>query len=63
MKAYDTGLNVQGAANYILPCARFTSWGNAIIMRVVMGSMTDYYKPTVGNNLCGPSSSCDVDSD
>ncbi len=53
MRAYDVGLNVQGAPNYILPCSRFNSWGNAVVLRVVMGQMTDYYKPTPGNSLCG----------
>ena len=50
---YQTAIG--GATNFIIPCGNFAAWGSNLVVRVTMGSVTDFYRPLSGNTLCGAS--------
>ncbi|MFA5434405.1 MAG: fibrinogen-like YCDxxxxGGGW domain-containing protein, partial [Candidatus Paceibacterota bacterium] len=49
---YTNGFATASSAEYAHPCALFNSFGNNFVLRINMGQVKDYFKPTNNYTLC-----------
>jgi hypothetical protein len=53
MSSWTAGMGTASSANYIAPCGTYLQWGDSVVLRITMGSVTDYFRPNAGLDLCG----------
>ena len=49
---YTNGFGNANSAEYVHPCALFNGYGSNFTMRINMGQVRDYFRPTGGYTLC-----------